>query len=44
MQQDPSNKPVNEVAVYPDPFSGNPRENIFKFKEKFLDTLEANQV
>ena len=30
--------------MYPDPFSGNSRENIFKFKEKFLDALEANQV
>ena len=37
-------KLVREVAVYPVPFKGRANENIFKFKEKFFDALEANQV
>ena len=38
------NKPVKETAVYPATFSGRGSENIFKFKEKFLNALETNQV
>lgn len=37
-------KPVKEVTVYPSDFGGTIHENIFKFKEKFLDALESNQV
>ena len=38
------NKPVKETAVYPAAFSGRGNENIFKFKDKFWNVLEANQV
>ena len=37
-------KPVKEVTVYPDDFSGDVCENLFKCKEKFLNALEANHV
>ena len=38
------NKAVKETAVYPAAFSGQANQNIFKFKEKFLNTLETNQI
>ena len=37
-------KLVQEVTIILDPFGGNAHENIFKFKAKFFDALEANQV
>ena len=37
-------KPVKEVSIYPEYFSGDVHENFFKFKEKFLEALKANQV
>ena len=38
------NKEVRETAVYPSAFSGQAGQNILKFKEKFLNALEANQI
>ena len=37
-------KPVKEVAVYPAPFGGTPEENIYKFLDKMLEVLTANQI
>ena len=37
-------KPVKELSVYPDSFSGKPGENLFKFIEKMEKALASNQV
>ena len=37
-------KAVKENAVYPDPFSGSPGENVFEFVEKIKEAIVANQV
>ena len=37
-------KPVKEVAVYPPPFGGNASENVYKFREKITEAIQANQI
>jgi hypothetical protein len=37
-------KTINEVAVYPPPFSGKKGEDVYKFKEKFVEAITANQI
>ena len=37
-------KTIKEVAVYPPPFSGKKGEDVYKFKEKFVEAITANQI
>ena len=37
-------KAVKEVAVYPPAFGAGTGEDVFKFKEKFVEAVNANQV
>ena len=37
-------KPVKELAIYPEPFSGKEGEDIFHFKEKMLEAIITNQI
>ena len=37
-------QPVRKITAYPEDFSGDICENFSNFKEKFLNTLEANHV
>ena len=37
-------KTVKEVAVYPPPFGGAKGEDVYKFKEKFVEAVTANQI
>ena len=37
-------KAVKEVAVYPSPFSGAAGENVYKFRDKFMEAIISNQV
>ena len=37
-------KPVKEPAVYPSPFGGTEKEDVYKFKEKMLEAIVTNQI
>ena len=37
-------KPVKEDSLYPKPFGGTKGEDVYKFRQKFLEAIEANQV
>ena len=39
-----SHKPVKELSVYPAPFGGKANENVYKFKQKMIEAMEANQI
>ena len=35
---------VKELAPYPPPFSGNAKDNVYRFTKKMKEAIEANQV
>ena len=37
-------KPVREVAIYPPPFGGTASENVYKFRDKMTEAIQANQI
>ena len=37
-------KPVKEVAIYPPPFGGTASENVYKFRDKITEAIQANQI